>query len=364
MNLDSVINLKKKNLKHNSHGGEIYNNNLLNKAFPLIDFSTNVNPLVTPDIFSQTYKQSLEKVPVYPDSKSTQLKRELIKYFLNKISSENLIVGAGAMELILTFSDMFINPEDEIIIAQPTFTEYAWAIQKNGGVIVNVYRKPENNFRIEVEPLINKITPKTKIIFICNPNNPNGYLDNPEDLKKIISVASLNDILVFLDEAFIEFTGEHNSFVNGISSFDNLFICRTFTKFFGLTGLRIGYGISSSDIINFLNRGQILWSVNCIGQILAQEILKSKKFIEDSINYISKEIEFVKKELKIFQGLRLFPSDTNYLLINTEKTGIKSAKIKELLLKENILIRDCSNYDGLDDYYIRIGIKTRELNLK
>ncbi len=364
MNLNKIINKKKKNLTHRSHGGEIYNGNTTDNFNSLIDFSTNINPLANPDIFANAYKKSIKQVPMYPDSNSTMLKKELVKYFEKKISEENLIVGAGSMELISLFCDMFINSNDEVIIVQPTFSEYEWAVQKKRGNVINVYRKPENYFRIDTKSIIDQIKLETRIIFLCNPNNPNGLLDNTKDIEEIIVVASKNDVFVFLDEAFIEFTGEINSFINKISKFDNLFISRSFTKFFGLTGLRIGFGVSSPEIINFISKGQILWSVNCIGQKVAQEILKSKKFIADSFNFFINERLFLKNELKKITGLKIFPSDTNYILINTEGTGIKSSKIKELLIKDNILIRDCSNYEGLDEFYIRISIKTRQLNLK
>ncbi|MFW9971424.1 MAG: pyridoxal phosphate-dependent aminotransferase [Candidatus Odinarchaeota archaeon] len=364
MNFNKVINKKKRNLTHGSHGGEIYKLNSRNNPNSLIDFSTNINPLVTPNIFAKMYMNSINQVSKYPDSNSTLLKKELVIYFDNKVNKENLIIGAGSIELISIFCDMFIDPGDEIIIAQPTFSEYAWAVQKNGGTIINVYRKPENHFRVECKPIIDQITPKTKVIFLCNPNNPNGLLDHPKDIEKIINIASKNDVLVFLDEAFIEFTREFNSFIYRLSSHDNLFISRSFTKFFGLTGLRIGFGVSTPEIIDYITPGQNLWSVNCFGQIIAQEMLKSEKFIEDSLNFFSKERVFMKNELKKIPGVKIFPTDTNFFLINTENSQIKSNKIKELLLKENILVRDCSNYDGLNDYYLRISIKDRDLNIK
>lgn len=364
MDLNRVINEKKKKLAHNSHGGEIYKIKTLHDFNSLLDFSTNINPLASLELFERAYLNSINQVSRYPDSKSTLLKEELVKYFENKITIENLIIGAGSEELISIFCSMFIDSGDEVIICQPTFTEYAWAIQKNEGKIINVYRKPKNNFQLECDPIISQITSKTKIIFICNPNNPNGLLDPFEKLEEIIKTASENDILVFLDEAFIEFTGESNSFVNKIALFDNLFVCRSFTKFFGIPGLRIGFGVSNPKIVNFITRGQVLWPVSCTAQRVAQEILRSKEFIDKSFNFFSEESKFVIKELKEISRLKVFPTSTNYILINTRKTGVKAPSIKELLLKEKILIRDCSNYEGLNEYYIRICIKSRELNLK
>ena len=359
MNLDNIIDKKWKKNRHSHHGGEIYG-----ISNSLIDFSTNINPFATPEIYNEAYLHSINHISKYPDSKSIRLKKELVTYFKKNISIENIIIGAGSMELISLFCDMFINSGDDVIICQPTFSEYAWAIKKNGGNIINSYRKPEEYFRINPELVLNKVSHNTKAIFICNPNNPNGLLDYQEDIEKIIKYGSNNDILVFLDEAFIEFTGEINSLVKRISSFENLFISRSFTKFFGLTGLRIGFGISTPEIIDYISNGQILWPLNCIGQYVAQEILKSEEFIQKSINFFSEECEFMKSELKKINTIKVFPSNTNYFLLNIKPTGMKAAKLKNLLLDEKILIRDCSNYEGLDDYYIRICVKTRELNKK
>ena len=364
MNLEDIKSNTKKGLKHSRHGGEIYHFNSTLNLNSIIDFSTNINSLISPEFFIKSYRNAVHSIPMYPDSNSTQLKREILKNFGNRINIENVIVGSGSMELISLFCEMFINPGDEIIICQPTFLEYAWAVKKFGGKIVNIYRSSKSNFQIKSESVINKLNSNTKIIFICNPNNPNGYLDNKYDLEKVIKCASVYNVLVFLDEAFMEFAGEYNSFIPKISEFDNLFICRSFSKFFGLTGLRIGFGISSPELIRFINSGQVLWPVNCIGQRIAQEILKSKKFIYESLNFFAQERIFLLNELRQIPGLKVFPTNTNYILVNTEETGIESSKIKQFMINENILIRDCSNYEGLDEFYIRVSIRTHELNQK
>ncbi|MFX1274812.1 MAG: pyridoxal phosphate-dependent aminotransferase [Promethearchaeota archaeon] len=306
MNIDKIINENRKKITHTHHGGEIYG-----ISNSLLDFSININPKATPDIYFNVYKDSIYQIPVYPDSYSTELKKELIKYFKNTLSIENLIIGAGSMELISIFCDMFINNDDDVIICQPTFSEYVWAVKKNGGNVINVYRKPENNFRIEPEVIKSSFSHNTKAIFLCNPNNPNGLLDKQEDIVKIIKFASEMDVLIFLDEAFIEFTGEINSLVSKITSFDNLFICRSFTKFFGLTGLRVGFGVSSPEIINYISQGQILWPVNCIGQIVAQDILNSPKFIKDSLDFLSEEKKYMEHKLNEIPTVKIFQSHAN-----------------------------------------------------
>ncbi len=360
MNIKKLMN-DRITFTHKHHGGEIYN---LKSSNHILDFSTNINPFFSFDLFKQSYIDSMCDIDKYPDSYSTELRKELINYFCNKININNLIVGAGSMDLISIFCESFIRVNDEIIISQPTFSEYAWVVKKNKGKIINVYRSPKDEFQINSNTLLEKITSKTKIIFICNPNNPNGFLDNPNELLNIIKNASYNGILVFLDEAFIDFTGESNSFLSYINHFDNLFISRTFTKFFGLAGLRIGYAVSSPEIIKFLTKFQNLWSVNSIAQNIAKNVLKLKKFVHNSITFFSKEIKFVSSKLNQIPNLKIYPTNCNFILMNLKKTGLKASELKRYLLEEGILIRDCSNFLGLDEYYARINIKTRDLNIK
>ena len=364
MNLYRKISKEKALNSHNHHGGEIYNSIPLYNSNHLIDFSTNTNPLINPNHIKNAYMNSINEIFRYPDTNSTKLKKDLRNYFSNKIKTENIIISAGSMNLISIFCDIFVNPNEEVIICQPTFSEYSWAVQKNRGKIINIYRKPEKNFQIMSDSIIKAISSKSKIIFLCNPNNPSGLLENPKDLIKIINIASKKDIFVFLDEAFIDFTGESNSFVSNISFYNNLFISRTFTKFFGIPGLRIGFGVSSSQIIDIINKFQNLWPVSSIAQNIAGEMLRSSALIKETLKLISEEYRFLLNELNQIPGLKIYPSQTNYILLNIESTGFSAPELKIKLLKEGILIRDCSNFEGLDNYFIRINIKTRDLNKK
>ncbi|MFX1397372.1 MAG: pyridoxal phosphate-dependent aminotransferase [Promethearchaeota archaeon] len=359
MKINGLINKNKIDLCHKHHGGEIYN---LNNQ--ILDFSTNINPLATPERFSGLYEKIKDKISVYPDSYSSKLKKKIVSYFKDKITIENIIVGAGSMELISNFCDVFINPGDNVVICQPTFSEYEWTVKKNGGKVINYYRNHSNLFRLDVDSISDLMSLKLKAIFICNPNNPNGSLDDRKDLITVIERASKNNALVFIDEAFIEFTGEENSIIPEISSFNNLYISRSFTKFFALTGLRVGFGVAPPDIIKIMENGQLLWSVNCIAQYFARKILSDQEFINTSKKFISEERNFMEVMLKKIGGIKLFPTNTNYILMNIKDIGLKAGELKALLLDKNILIRDCSNYEGLDDYYVRICIKTRESNLK
>lgn len=346
-----------------SHGGEIFKLGL-DKDPDFLDFSININPLAGKHLYFDALKTSISQIEKYPDSQSSQLKKELIHQFHKEITPENIIIGAGAMDLITLFCDSFILKGDKVIVSQPTFSEYEWAILKNHGILMNVQRNPENYFKISPSDIINKLHRGVKAIFICNPNNPNGLLDKIEDIEEIILKASKFNILVFLDEAFIEFIKDSDYFIKKINNFDNLFVCRSLTKFYGVPGLRIGYGIGTPKLINILNHNHNLWSVNCIAQIVTEELIRNKEFQARSREIMKQEYLFLKTELKKIKGLVIFPSDTNFLLVNTSSLGITSGEIKTRLLKWKVLIRNCENYEGLNEYYFRICIKNREENIR
>jgi threonine-phosphate decarboxylase len=168
--------------------------------------------------------------------------------------------------------------------------------------------------------------------------------------------------LVFIDETFIELVPESNqSLIKSIKSFDNLFILRSFTKSFGLAGIRIGYALGSKQTISVLQKLKIPWNVSNIAQSAASAAICYHPFLERSHKLIKKENNFLTKSFSKFDKFSCFPSSTNFLLV---KTKIKSKSLQKKLLKNNLLIRDCSTFRGLDENYIRVAIKTRKENQK
>ncbi|WP_371804124.1 aminotransferase class I/II-fold pyridoxal phosphate-dependent enzyme [Candidatus Lokiarchaeum ossiferum] len=347
---------------HASHGGEVYSQNLNNKK--ILDFSVNVNHLFKKSIVDMDLKDLLETIDLYPDSNSTRLKELLIKISNNAFTRNQIIVGNGAMDLITVFSDAFFTKNDEIIVVQPTFTEYEWAITKNQAKIINIFRLPENDFKLPMAEIFEFLSQSPKAIFICNPNNPNGSLDAHNDIKNILKQALNSETLVFLDEAFIEFVEKTPRTNEMLEQCPNLFICRSFTKFYGIPGLRIGYGLGSQQMISKMKSYQNLWSVNTVAQELMGRLIGNTHLQELSREYYTKERKFMFDEINSLYGFKPYPSNANFLLVNLENLGMNSADVKTRLVESNILIRDCATLKGLNDKFIRIAIKDHESNLK
>jgi threonine-phosphate decarboxylase len=344
-------------LKPCIHGGEVW------KYYPqygsILDFSANVNPLGPPRKAIEAIEKNLWQIPFYPDPDSNTL-REVISNYLGGISPGNIIVGNGSTELIYLFCEVFIRSGDEAIIPIPTFGEYENAVRKAGGIPKNV--KLDENFKINPSSIIREIGPKTKMIFICNPNNPTSTLTSKDDLLEIIEYGDREEVLVFIDEDFIEFIDGDFSLVGEVRTYRNLFILRSLTKSFGLTGLRVGYGVSCEEIINLLSKGKIPWNVNCLAQAAAIAALQDTEYLEKTRRLIREEREFLLNELKKIHGLKVFPAYANFIFIDIRQTGLTSTQLKEKMLKHGILIRDCSSFRGLDEYYIRVSVRTRREN--
>jgi threonine-phosphate decarboxylase len=347
-----------RSLKPCIHGGEVWQ--LEHNQKKVLDFSANVNPLGPSPKAINSIKESFWKIPFYPDSNCNSLKEAISKH-IGKISPENLIVGNGSTEVIYLFAEVFIKDNDRALIPTPTFGEYEMAVLKANGKIENF--PLTHDFRIDADEFIDRIK-GMKVAFLCNPNNPTGLLTPFEDLIRIVDKAEKENVIIFIDEDFMDFAPKEkdSSLLRKINSYQNLFILRSFTKFFGLTGLRIGYGISNKEIIEIMARVKIPWNINCLAEVAAMAALKDSEFSEKTYRLIEEERDSLMRELSQIEGFDILPSDANFFLINTKGTGLKAKELKHRLLNFGILIRDCDSFKGLDDNYIRVAVRTREEN--
>jgi len=353
---------KIKNLKPCTHGGEVWEvaSRTGRRREEILDFSSSVNPLGPSAKALETIKRNLGQISLYPDSNSTELRKAIASHF-EGISENNVIIGNGSTELIYLFAEAFMERGDVALISAPTFGEYERAVRKVGGEPKFV----KLNSKFHVNPSAFACALKgAKIVFFCNPNNPTSVLTPPEHLIAIVKRALEKNVFVFLDEDFLEFVdeGEQFSLIGKIRSYPNLFVLRSFTKIFGLTGLRIGYGIASEEIISILLNYKIPWNVNCLAQTAAITALADEKHLEKTRDLIKNEKTFLMHELKQINAFKTYPADANFVLIDIRQSGYTAAQLKDKLQRKGILIRDCSSFRGLDEYYIRIAVKTRREN--
>jgi threonine-phosphate decarboxylase len=352
-----------RNLKPCIHGADVLEaaGKTGRRREEILDFSSSVNPLGPSEKALQAVTAGFGQVPSYPDSCSNALRDALANHYKG-VTRGNIIVSNGSTELIYLFAEAFMNKGDVALVPAPSFGEYDSAVRKTGERVK--YVKLNRRFEADPTRFTRAMTGKTKIVYFCNPNNPTSILTQPEKLAHIIQQALDRDILVFLDEDFLEFVegGERLSMISRIGEFPNLFVLRSFTKIYGLTGLRIGYGIASKEIIKVLMNAKLPWNVNCLGQAAAVAALHDAAHLQKTLTLIKEEKTFLLKALKRVKGLKIYPPDANFLFMDIRKTGFTAAQLKEKMLAQGVLIRDCTSFAGLDEHYVRVAVKTRPEN--
>ena len=320
----------------------------------IIDFSSNVNPHIISDL-GKYVLEGLEKSRSYPDINYTNLRNNISDYI--KVDSELIIPGNGATEIIYL---LMKSIKRRLAILNPTFSEYGRGAKLNNLEIIDFHLKEENNFSIDLDE-IQKNMDKFDSLFVCNPNNPNGKV---KDLNELLNLMIENDKLLIVDETFMEFVGEEEkySLINKIEQTPNLFILKAVTKFFGMPGLRLGYGVTSNKhIIKNIYEYKEPWTINSFAENLSNYLFKDKEYINGSKNYYINERKFMLEELRKISRLKVYDTDTNFVLIKLDDDEANSLKL-ELFEKYNILIRDASNFIGLDKSYIRVAIKSHNDN--
>ena len=353
------------------HGGDIYTEGTL-IGRKLLDFSSNVNPIPISEKFKNNIGEALGKVPLYPDIKYRELKNNLLNYlfksdeyfngngykedYFKSIDINNIIVGNGAAEIL----DLVISYLKSITIVVPSFVEYD-DFSKKHKLSIN-YSFLNESMEYDYEDILAKLQ-DTEGLIIANPNNPNGCIINHEKFKKILNYCEANNKLVIVDEAFIEFILDNNkSIINCINSYSCIVVVRAITKFFSMAGIRFGYAISKNNrLLEFIQQNQNPWTVNCFAEVAVKYALFDEEFINKSKGWLICERDFMRSQLNTIDFIeKVYESNGNYFLCKIK--GITSSELLKELMKKKILIRNCNNYIGLDDSFVRIAIKTRDMN--
>ena len=294
----------------------------------------------------------------YPDGKSQNLRKAISKAY--KCNSEKIICGAGSDEVIQMLCQLFLNPKDEVVVPEYSFLMYRIYSKIVGAKVV--FAK-EINFKVSVNEILKKITKKTKIVFIANPNNPTGtYLTKKEvlELRKRLN----KKILLVIDDAYAEYM-KNKDYSSGLDLFknkDNVFILRTFSKMFGLASLRVGWGYGSKKIIDTLNIIKPPFNVNGIGQLAAAESLKDKKFISKSIKHNLFYANKLKKFLEIY-NISTNKISANFLFLNFDQSKTSAKYFYEKLKQKGIILRSTVDGYGIKNK-LRLTIGSNEENLK
>ena len=295
----------------------------------------------------------------YPDGKSKKLRVQISKSF--KCDKNKIICGAGSDEIIQMLCQLFLKPKDEVIVSQFSFLMYRIYSKIVGGKVVFAREK---NFKASIPEILKKVSKKTKIVFLANPNNPTATYLNKLELLSLRRKLK-NNILLVIDDAYAEYM-QNSDYKSGLELFKNkknVFILRTFSKIYGLASLRIGWGYGSKKIIDALNIIKPPFNVNEIAQLAAIESLKDKKFVLKSIKHNS----LFAKKLKNFllkYGISSNKISANFLLLNFSNCRFGADYFYEKLKSKGIILRSTKNgYKMKNMLRLTIGSKFDNLKL-
>jgi len=348
-----------------SHGGDVwgFSRKYNIPVEKVLDFSGPVNFLGPAPKAVEAVKQNARLIRFYPDPNPVELRKEIATYVGHGVSAENIILGNGSIELIYILTEVF-PPNFKALIPVPSFTEYEKAVLRVGGEAIFV--QLHSDFKLDVERVKKTATDDTRIIYICNPHSPSGTLYNQETLLDLVEFGQKKDIIVSIDENYIEFSskGQDATLVGYVKKYKNLFVIRSVTKFYGMPGIRFGYGIATESIIDTLQTVRQPWSINGLAGLATLAAFKDKEFIENTKRTITKEKAELAKMLTEIGGLHVYPSETNFLLVKILKPKFTSTALIEELAKKGLLIRDCSTFVGLDDSYFRVTVRSAENNAR
>ena len=291
---------------------------------------------------------------LYHDSEAKDLRGKIADHF--GLTPDHVFIGSGGDEAIALLVNAFVSPGDEVIVPWPTFGQYGKATTIMDGVTVRVPIRP-TDLAADLEAMIAAVTPKTKIIFLCNPNNPTGVLIRANELRGFLTCIPPN-VLVGLDEAYAEFVADPD-FLSGITlteEFPNVAVIRTFSKIYGLAGMRIGYTIAHPDIVAMAQRVRPLFNVNTLAQLGAVAALDDQEFVSASAKRNAEERT---KLTAALQGLgwRVIPSETNFIFVDTGKDAQAVAAAAKA---DGYIIRPGAPW-GFPSF-IRISLGTPEQN--
>jgi threonine-phosphate decarboxylase len=341
------------------HGGNL---NLMGKQYRLkpeqfVDFSVNLNPLGPPPALLEAWQSSLHVLTRYPEPDSRTLKESAASFA--GVPPEQLIMANGAVELIYSLVQS-LQPR-RVLIPGPTFGDYEDVCHVEGVQVKHFYLRPEKGFVPHLSQLV-EAARNVDLVFICNPNNPTGHLWPEAILEPFLNYCAAEAVFVVLDESFLPFhpRWEELSRVSWTARHRNLFVLQSLTKFFAVPGLRIGYGVAHPVTITWLGRHLPPWQVNGIAQELMPLAFAAGDYARLTRDFLIKEREWLAHSLRQINGVRVYPSEAAYLLL--ELNNLTSSELTGNLAGERILVRDCTNFAFLGNRFIRVAVKDRQSN--
>ncbi len=320
----------------------------------LIKLASNENPFGPSPRAVEAVTSMAKRLHLYPDA-SANLLRDALAKKLN-VSSNCLVFGNGSDDIIHLLGITFLQPDDEVLVGVPSFVRYFAAADLNNASLVEVPLTPSWEYNLDA--MAEKLTERTRLVFLANPNNPTGVMLQSSHLENFVQKLPENALLV-LDEAYYEFAADTPGYPNAIQWVQqnrNVAVLRTFSKAYGLAGLRIGYGVMPKRIAHWLERTREPFNVNSLAQAAAAAALNDTEYLSHTVQTTAAERSMMTNEV-LAMGLSCTPSAANFLWIDTKRDG---NMVANALMRQGVIVRYSNGFHG--PTHIRVSIGTPQEN--
>lgn len=337
------------------HGGQAW------RLEGIDDYSHNLNPFGPPDFIPEIAAGAAKHSDHYPDDSSIGFRTAVASQF--NVSPDNVIAGSGSSDIIRMFPNTFLSPGDKVVMFRPSFAEYTQQCRIVGAQIDYIPLRPENDYRIDVGELENHLTGDVRALYICNPNNPTGRVEERDRILKIIDMCQHKGIFVFLDETLLELVDGYGdiSCASFVDQYDNLIVAGSLTKSFAIPGIRIGFGITSKPIADEMNKVRMTWNIGIVEQTVGEELIsKHMDYVHDASKVLKEESRYMYSELRRMGFPVSAPADSFFYFCDLTSIGFDSKSFTDAMLAQGIMVRDCNSFGPEYSGCVRFCVKDRE----
>lgn len=361
------------------HGGNIFQfaHEQRIEPYEVVDFSANINPLGPSQRGLDALNAQLRYIAHYPDATNDDVLNAIADTY--EMDKHQIIVGNGAAELL--YAICRLPGYTGAFVPAPGFSEYKEALEASKIPVRDIFYRPREDdngkpyfevpylaletFAAELKGQDGRI-----IVFLGNPNNPDGTLLDKDHIRTVASMLKDANSLLVIDESFIDFVGNdplqdnEHSMRSLVNEFDNIIVVHSFTKFYAVPGLRIGAAFANETLITQLQQYIPSWSVNTLAQAYTKAALNDVDYIKRTKQELNEERAFMYNALDDIEGITVYPPSANFILFQVNQEGITANYINEELKKYNMIVRNCDSYVGLTNHWVRIAIKDHDTNIK
>lgn len=361
------------------HGGNIFQfaHEQRIEPYEVVDFSANINPLGPSQRGLDALNAQLRYISHYPDATNDDVLNAIADTY--GMDKHQIIVGNGAAELL--YAICRLPGYTGAFVPAPGFSEYKEALEASKIPVRDIFYRPREDdngkpyfevpylaletFAAELKGQDGRI-----IVFLGNPNNPDGTLLDKDHIRTVASMLKDANSLLVIDESFIDFVGNdplqdnEHSIRSLVNEFDNIIVVHSFTKFYAVPGLRIGAAFTNETLITQLQQYIPSWSVNTLAQAYTKAALNDVDYIKRTKQELNEERAFMYNALDAIEGITVYPPSANFMLFQVNQEGITANYINEEIKKYNMIVRNCDSYVGLTNHWVRIAIKDHDTNIK